>query len=310
MWTSPWGRLGRGHCDGRAAPREGAVVQQLPGRGRRLGCVSEFHAPTCVVVKHTDPCGVASGTSGTPRASWRRTRNAVRADPVSAFGGIVAFNVPVTEVSTAPLLLWPVCLCLPEGSLQTNQGPSKGVGPSPSAPVPQHRVKPPPSLCAVLCVPLQELAPCPCVPCAPALRGTSNLECAVLCVPFQELARDLREFRSPTDNETRMFYEIVVARGTPPRGWRSSRASPRPCAFWRRSSTAAGGAPCGRWAAAGLLQESDDFSADDLDFKVVTKKQPTAAELEDVRFAWRCVKHVKSNAITIAKVPPCTLLHH
>ena len=29
--------------------------------------------------------------------------------------------------------------------------------------------------------------------------------------------------------------------------------------------------------------------------------QPTAEQLEDLRFAWRCVKHVKSNAITVAK---------
>lgn len=35
--------------------------------------------------------------------------------------------------------------------------------------------------------------------------------------------------------------------------------------------------------------------------QVVTEKQPTEQQLEDARFAWRCVKHVKSNAITIAK---------
>ena len=28
---------------------------------------------------------------------------------------------------------------------------------------------------------------------------------------IQALAREIREFRSPTDGETRMFYEIVVA---------------------------------------------------------------------------------------------------
>lgn len=35
--------------------------------------------------------------------------------------------------------------------------------------------------------------------------------------------------------------------------------------------------------------------------QVVSEKQPTAEQLTDLRFAWRCVKHVKSNAITIAK---------
>ncbi len=43
--------------------------------------------PTCVVVKHTNPCGIAS--RGDLQEAYRL---AVRADPVSAFGGIVAFN--------------------------------------------------------------------------------------------------------------------------------------------------------------------------------------------------------------------------
>lgn len=33
-----------------------------------------------------------------------------------------------------------------------------------------------------------------------------------------ELAREIREFRSPTDGETRMFYEIVIAPGYTPEG--------------------------------------------------------------------------------------------
>ena len=35
--------------------------------------------------------------------------------------------------------------------------------------------------------------------------------------------------------------------------------------------------------------------------QVVTEVKPTTEQLEDAKFAWRCVKHVKSNAITIAK---------
>jgi phosphoribosylaminoimidazolecarboxamide formyltransferase/IMP cyclohydrolase len=34
---------------------------------------------------------------------------------------------------------------------------------------------------------------------------------------------------------------------------------------------------------------------------VVTKRQPTAAELADLRFAWTVCKHVKSNAIVLAR---------
>lgn len=39
---------------------------------------------------------------------------------------------------------------------------------------------------------------------------------------------------------------------------------------------------------------------DDLETKVVTKRPPSAAELQAMRFAWRVVKHVKSNAIVYA----------
>lgn len=47
----------------------------------------DFDEPTCVIVKHTNPCGVAS------RPDLKEAyRLAVEADPVSAFGGIVAFN--------------------------------------------------------------------------------------------------------------------------------------------------------------------------------------------------------------------------
>lgn len=91
-------------------------------------CASEFGPPTCVVVKHTNPCGVASSAEG--GGLLEAYRQAVRADPVSAFGGIVAFNTEVTE----------------------------------------------------------------------------------------ELAREIREFRSPTDGESRMFYEIVVAPSYSPEG--------------------------------------------------------------------------------------------
>ena len=51
-----------------------------------------------------------------------------------------------------------------------------------------------------------------------------------------------------------------------------------------------------------LLQDSDDIDGEGVELKVVTERKPSEAEIADVRFAWLCVKHVKSNAITIAKV--------
>jgi phosphoribosylaminoimidazolecarboxamide formyltransferase/IMP cyclohydrolase len=49
----------------------------------------------------------------------------------------------------------------------------------------------------------------------------------------------------------------------------------------------------------GLLVQLHDRSAD-ADWKPVTKRQATAAELADLRFAWTVCKHVKSNAIVLA----------
>jgi len=52
----------------------------------------------------------------------------------------------------------------------------------------------------------------------------------------------------------------------------------------------------------GLLYQSADYheiSREDL--KVVTEKQPTEEEIKSMLFAWKMVKHVKSNAILIAK---------
>ena len=48
--------------------------------------------------------------------------------------------------------------------------------------------------------------------------------------------------------------------------------------------------------------QTRDVPADDFaKAKVVTKRQPTDAEMADLRFAWLVAKHVKSNAIVLAK---------
>ncbi|WP_315926060.1 bifunctional phosphoribosylaminoimidazolecarboxamide formyltransferase/IMP cyclohydrolase [Mesorhizobium sp. SP-1A] len=50
-----------------------------------------------------------------------------------------------------------------------------------------------------------------------------------------------------------------------------------------------------------LVQSRDNVVVDDLDLKVVTKRAPSAAEMADLKFAFRVAKHVKSNAIVYAK---------
>ena len=52
-----------------------------------LECVRNFNDPSCVIVKHANPCGVA--TRDTILAAYL---DAYKTDPTSAFGGIIAFN--------------------------------------------------------------------------------------------------------------------------------------------------------------------------------------------------------------------------
>ena len=50
-----------------------------------------------------------------------------------------------------------------------------------------------------------------------------------------------------------------------------------------------------------LVQSSDSLAEDSVTLKTVTKRAPTEAEVQDMLFAWRAVKHIKSNAILLAK---------
>jgi len=57
-----------------------------------IAIVKEFHEPCCVAVKHANPCAVAIG-----KDSAEAYARAFAADPVSIFGGILAFNSIVTK---------------------------------------------------------------------------------------------------------------------------------------------------------------------------------------------------------------------
>lgn len=50
-----------------------------------------------------------------------------------------------------------------------------------------------------------------------------------------------------------------------------------------------------------LVQSRDNGMVEDLELTVVTKRAPTAQELEDMKFAFKIAKHVKSNAVIYAK---------
>ncbi len=89
--------------DERPVPGGIATYRQLQGKElsyNNIGdsdaaweCVKAFadlDAAACVIVKHANPCGVA--IAATPIEAYRK---AFATDPVSAFGGIIAFNRPV-----------------------------------------------------------------------------------------------------------------------------------------------------------------------------------------------------------------------
>ncbi len=81
------------------APAPGSLVTAEQLQGKELSynniadadaaweCVKGFDGPACVIVKHANPCGVA--IAETAAAAYAK---ALRTDPTSAFGGIIAFN--------------------------------------------------------------------------------------------------------------------------------------------------------------------------------------------------------------------------
>jgi len=68
-----------------------------------------------------------------------------------------------------------------------------------------------------------------------------------------------------------------------------------------RELTAASGLDYKRVVGGALLQQPDHIILQANDLKVVTERAPTVAEIEELLFAWRVVRHVKSNAIVFTR---------
>jgi phosphoribosylaminoimidazolecarboxamide formyltransferase/IMP cyclohydrolase len=65
-----------------------------------MECVSQFgQQPACVIVKHANPCGVALGNS-----NIEAYQSAFATDPVSSFGGIIAFNQKLDSKAAGAIL--------------------------------------------------------------------------------------------------------------------------------------------------------------------------------------------------------------
>ncbi|MDP9321557.1 MAG: bifunctional phosphoribosylaminoimidazolecarboxamide formyltransferase/IMP cyclohydrolase [Chloroflexota bacterium] len=164
---------------------------------------SDFTQPTAAIVKHQNPCGIASDVE-----IAKAYRSAFLCDSVSAFGGIVAVNRPVSR----------------------------------------------------------DLAD--------ALKDTFY-EAMIAPAYAEDALPILRE---------RKNLEIFAVRGQAPQ----LRGRDGTLDYKRVS----GGM---------LVQTPDESVADESNFKMVTERHPTLEELTDLIFAWRCVRHVTSNGIVLAK---------
>jgi phosphoribosylaminoimidazolecarboxamide formyltransferase/IMP cyclohydrolase len=189
--------------------------------------------PATCIIKHTTPCGLAVGD--TLEDAYRR---ALRTDPSSAFGSVIALN-RVVDAATASALseLFIECLIAP------------------------------------------------------------GYDDAALGLLTQK--KNLRILVSPGVEEKLPFE--------PTSGWFASDASE---AERRSSRFLAGHGRLPRPAVfrsvyGGALVQTPPlppfYGVEHSDWKVVTKRAPTAAEWEDLRFAWAAVFGVKSNAIVLAR---------
>jgi phosphoribosylaminoimidazolecarboxamide formyltransferase/IMP cyclohydrolase len=100
----------------------GALVQKggkelsfnnlLDLEGALLATEPFMHEPCCAIIKHTTPCGLAIGSD-----ALDAYRKALACDPVSAFGSVIAFTVPVDE-TTAEVVssLFVECIVAPSFS--------------------------------------------------------------------------------------------------------------------------------------------------------------------------------------------------
>lgn len=166
-------------------------------------CVSEFDpaiSAACAIIKHANPCGVATGSS-----LGEAYARALACDPVSAFGGIIAFNRTLDGATAREIVkLLTEVIIAPDADEDA----------------------------------------------IAIIAGKKNLR-------------------------------LLLTGGL---------SDPRAPGLSLR--TVSGGF---------LAQARDNAVVDDMELKVMTKRQPSEQELADLRFAFRVAKHVKSNAIVYVK---------
>jgi phosphoribosylaminoimidazolecarboxamide formyltransferase / IMP cyclohydrolase len=90
----------KGSCVANAKMLQGKELSfnNIADTDTAIECVRVFNEPACVIVKHANPCGVA--TSNSIVDAYDR---AYRTDPTSAFGGIIAFNRELDEATASAI---------------------------------------------------------------------------------------------------------------------------------------------------------------------------------------------------------------
>ena len=99
-----------------------------------------------------------------------------------------------------------------------------------------------------------------------------------------------------------IFYEIVIAPSYEPDALARLKRK-RDLRILQVEDSGRGGAVLDYRRVSGgmLVQTADRLQGGPEAWKTVTERSPTPAELEDLAFAWKAVKHVKSNAIVLAR---------
>ncbi len=189
---------GQGPLGGRLLQGKELSYNNILDLDEALRSVSAFGTTACTIVKHLSPCGVALGADVA-----EAYEKALAADPLSAFGGVVAFNRPVDAKAAASMTaLFLECVAAPSFSAESL-----------------------------------------------ALFATKKNLRLLETEPSLALS-PMREIRAVTA------------------GW--------------------------------LVQDRDRGDPAEAEWKTVSRRRPTEAELEALRFAWRVVSDVRSNAIVLA----------
>ncbi len=134
----------------------------------------------------------------------------------------------------------------------------------------------------------------------PTARRSPAIRLRRSAASWRSTARSMRRPRapSPTSSPRSSSRRMRPRRQSQSSARRRTCAccSPAACPIRRRNGLTV------KSVAGGLLVQSrDNAVVDEMQLKTVTKRAPTQAELADLRFAFRVVKHVKSNTIVYAK---------